>query len=168
MLWGWSLPECFAFSQILLHPPSYVLEMAPPFNGGQASHRIIHYHVCGEGIPWHPTSIAIGAQLNREELRLLTFYDLATTVCAMSSHHWPSNTSWEHSMSHNIYYMSHTIDKWNLYCSYTIKYIFVSIRIPRDLTAHKKKKKKKKFAPQRHFFSGMLTRTKNVNLFGLM
>ena len=46
-------------------------------------------------------------------------------------------------MSHNIYYMSHTIDKWNLYCSYTIKYIFVSIGIPRDLTAPKKKKKKK-------------------------
>ena len=123
--------------------------------------------MCGEGIPWHPTSIATGAQLTREELRLLTFYDLATTVCAMSSHHWPCNTSWEHSMSHNIDYMSHTIDKWNLYCSYTIKYIFVSIGIPRDLTALKKKKKKKKFAPQRHFFSGMLTRTKNVNLFGL-
>ena len=43
-------------------------------------------------------------------------------------------------MSPNIYYMSDTIDKWNLYCSYTIKYIFVSIGIPRDLTALKKKK----------------------------
>ena len=93
---------------------------------------------------WHPTSIATGAQLTREELRLLTFYDLATTVCAMSSLHWPCNTSWEHSMSHNIYYMSHIINKWNLYCSYTIKYIFVGIGIPRDLTALKKKKKKQK------------------------
>ena len=70
--------------------------------------------------------------------RTEVIYDLATTVCAMSSHHWPCNTSWEHSMSHNIYYMSHTIDKWNLYCSYTIKYIFVSLGIPRDLTALKK------------------------------
>ena len=40
-------------------------------------------------------------------------------------------TSWEHFMSHNIYYMSHTIDKWNVYCSYTIKCIFAGIRISR-------------------------------------
>ena len=46
------------------------------------------------------------------------------TVCAMPSHHWSCNTSWEHFMSHN---MSHTIDKWNVYCSYTIKCIFAGI-----------------------------------------
>ena len=80
----------------------------------------------------------------------------------MPSHHWPCNTSWEHFMSHDIYYMSHTIDKWNVYCSYTIKCIFLSIRISRfDL------EKIKNSRPQRHFFSAMLTRTKNVNLFGL-
>ena len=48
---------------------------------------------------------------------------------AMPSHHWPCNASWEHFTSHNIYYMSHTIDNWNLYCSYTIKCIFAGIRI---------------------------------------
>ena len=43
-------------------------------------------------------------------------------------------------MSHNIYYMSHTIDKRNLYFSYTIKCIFVSIRISRfDLAKNKLK-----------------------------
>ena len=54
---------------------------------------------------------------------------------------------------------SHTIDKWNLYCSCTIKYIFAGIRILRFDRAEK-------IAPQRHFFSGMLMSTKNVNLFG--
>ena len=60
----------------------------------------------------------------------LTYRIWLPTVCSMPSHRWPCNTSWEHFMSHNIYYMSHTIDKWNLYCSYTIKSIFVGIRIP--------------------------------------
>ena len=62
-----------------------------------------------------------------------------------------------------IYYMSHTIDKWNLYWSYTIKCIFAGIKISRFDS-----RSKKKIAPQRHFFSEMLKRTKNVNLFGLI
>ena len=47
-------------------------------------------------------------------------------ACTMPSHHWPYRTSWV-----IIYYMSHTIDKWNLYWSYTIKCIFAGIIISR-------------------------------------
>ena len=53
------------------------------------------------------------------------------TVCAMPSHHWSCNSSWEHFMSHKMYYMSYTIDKWNVYCSYIIKCIFAGKRISR-------------------------------------
>ena len=60
------------------------------------------------------------------------------TVCAMPSHHWSCKTSWEHVMSHKMYYMSYTIDKWNVYCSYIIKCIFAGIRISRFDHAKKK------------------------------
>ena len=35
----------------------------------------------------------------------------------------------EHFTTHNIYYMHHTIDKLNVYCSYTIKCIFAGMRM---------------------------------------
>ena len=125
---------------------------------GHASHGRIHYHVCGGGIPWRHTSIATGAGGNssaqpgrtelihllsstRQQTQAVTHPSTNQGQCcstcriwlrilyAMLSYYWPCNASWEHFMSRNIYYMSHTIDKWNLYCSYTIKCIFAGIRI---------------------------------------
>ena len=81
----------------------------------------------------HQAQAVTHPSTNRDQC-FLTCRIWTRTVCAMPY------TSWEHFMSHNIYCMSHTIDKWNLYCLCTIKCIFSYIFKYRDLTALKKLK----------------------------
>ena len=184
ILWGWSLPECFAFSHVILHPPS-ISWMAPPFNvvmratGEYTTMCVVRESpVTQQALPQ-----GLSSPGKNWGYWLSKFNPLASTSghpstnwgqCCLTCRIWlppyvpcqvttdlatlHENTSWV------ITFITCHIDKWNLYCSYTIKCIFISIRKSRFDRA---KIFFFKFTPQRHFFSGMLTRTKNVNLFGL-
>ena len=140
ILWGWSLPECFAFSPVLLHPPSmsrrwhrHLTSSCEPQDNtllcawwGNPLTPYKHFHTGSA----HPGRIEIIDLLSstRQPAQAATHPSTNRGQCCLTCriwlppyvpcHHLPCNTSWEHFVSHNIYYMSHTIDKW-IYIAHT-------------------------------------------------
>ena len=130
ILGGWSLPECFASSQVLLHPPSmsgrwhrHLMWSCEPHKNTLPcvwwGNPLTPYKHCHTGSA-HPgrTEVIDLLSSTRQQAQAVTHRSTKRGQYCL--------TSWV-----IIYYMLHNIDKWNLYWSYTIKCIFAGTKISR-------------------------------------